>query len=1004
MLDKFSLKNKSNYYWIFDSKKDNFDKDTFELESNQNDDYNKLVVSQIYDFCLNECFNKIMNKLNSYTNLDLYHSFNLSNYNQKKMLQFKKNSDFEKTINKKIYDIIPINKEYYDEKENTIYGIIGDVQKLPIDNKKEQYIETVHIPYLEKEELIDLDEESAYCQHTLDWAELSRLRNKNPNKHSELLYNFIKKYVITNADNEYICKSCKQFVDIQNFLSNPYEGGSSGLDLIITTSKNLSEIKEYSKFTVLIKNMDKLVERVAQINNFTYYLGNEQIHKIRRQDITKQVIDIIILHDKTLRTKNMDKRSRELAAFRNYGVSSDYTFFFIFPLTDDIFKSSSKETDKFKKIKVNNIITYILLFMILDLNDSQVILFEYNKICNYLLFDKFKDILFGKLKIKFDSSKKTIPISSLNTFCYILYYTSCMLSKYNIWYVSNIEKMNSISYKQKSIIHTFIDLFNSLLETFSNNENYMYELLGSKIINKIKTLFKNNEVLEAVKKKESKKVFINNNKIQIVKSKIKSISLKEEMTKYEDKLRPKKDKGLYFITKLKMPIRETNKIIGNEMKSLVKSYDLDNKIKLAQIYDKTGLYRSFKISYKEAEKLNNTFFEEMIININKKKVRIIKNSENLVHKKLEKQKKELKEIDFKNNLNLLLKELEKLDNNTIKVGGTYYNIYESKLNLSYDYLGNKLQKAFYIETKNKKINTKFDKELNIDIYEIFDASNDIKLIYNKFTLHYLGYRQKSNKFTNLKNLNIYAEYISSIKELFESLGCKKNYYSFENKKQAEDEVRKSISNLKEYIRKYKVYINQLKYKNIQDSHPIVKYYISKIDNLKLNENDSVIFKNIDIILKLQNISISKISNLQNINKIELISLTETYSNLSNYFIGELLKLIEINNNKYIRNNLIYFILSVLNAFYFENFNQYNDFDLIRYSEIMKLDIDLLEEVRDGMLYSEDEFVNEISEEQRDEVIQDSIDNNEMYEALDIDSDDYNSEDGDQDVMFYDSDN
>ena len=54
------------------------------------------------------------------------------------------------------------------------------------------------------------------------------------------------------------------------------------------------------------------------------------------------------------------------------------------------------------------------------------------------------------------------------------------------------------------------------------------------------------------------------------------------------------DKGLYFITKLKMPVRETNKIIGNEMKSLFKSYDLDNKIKLAQIYDKTTYIEDLK--------------------------------------------------------------------------------------------------------------------------------------------------------------------------------------------------------------------------------------------------------------------------------------------------------------------------------------------------------------------------------------------------------------------------
>jgi hypothetical protein len=1004
LLDKFNLNNKKNYYWIFDIEKDTFNQDTFELTSNKNSEFARLLVSQIYDFCLNECFNKIMSKLNNFSSLDPFHSFNLSSYYQNKMLKFAKNSDFEKEVNKKIYDIIPINKDYYDDKENTIYGIIGDVKKLPIDNRIEKEIETVYIPYLENKEIIDLDEESSYCQHTLDWSALSQLRNKNPNKHSELLYNFIKKYVITNADNEYICKSCKQFVDIQNFLSNPFEGGSSGIDLIITSSKNLSEIKEYSKFSVLIKNMDKLVEKVAQINNFTYYLGNEQIHKIRRQDIIKQVIDTIILHDKTLRTKNMDKRNRELAAFRNYGVSSDYTYFFIFPLTNDIFKSSSKETDKFKKIKVNNIIAYILLFMIIDLNDSQVIMFEYNKICNYILFDKFKDILFNKLKIKVDTTKKTIPVTELNTFCYILYYTSCMLSKYNIWYMSNIEKMNSLSFKQKSIIHTLIDLINSLLETFSENENYMYEILGSKIINKIKTLFKNEEVLDAIKKKEEKKVLINNNKIQIIKSNIKSIVLKEEMTKYEAVLRDKNEKGLYFITKMKMPERDTDKIIGKEISSIYKNYDLDNKIKLAQIYDKTGIVRRFKISYNEASKLDKKYFEEMINNLSKNKNKVTKNFENIIYQNLEKDKKEFSKLEFKNNLSLLLKEFEKLDNNIIKVGGTTFNIYESKLNLSYDYLGNKLQKIFYIEIKNEKISIKFDKELNLDIYEIFDASNDIKLIFNKYTLHYLGYRQKSNKFTDLKNLNIYAQYIPSIKELIETLGCKMNYYNFENKKDVKNEIRNSISSLKEYIRKYKVYLNQLKYKNINDSHQIVKYYISKIDNLKLNDNNVKVFDNINLILKLQNTSIDKISKIKNISKYELIELSDSYSKLSNYFVGELLKLIEINNNKYVKNNLIYFILSVLNLFYFENFNQYNDFDLIRYTQIMKLDIDLLEEIRDEILYTEDEFINESTDEQRDEIAQLSIDNDEMDDALDIDSDDYDSEDGDGDVMFHDADN
>ena len=60
----------------------------------------------------------------------------------------------------------------------------------------------------------------------------------------------------------------------------------------------------------------------------------------------------------------------------------------------------------------------------------------------------------------------------------------------------------------------------------------MYEILGSKIIGKIKTLFKNDEVIKAIKKRR-KKVVINNNKIQILKSKIKSLVINDNFTRYE---------------------------------------------------------------------------------------------------------------------------------------------------------------------------------------------------------------------------------------------------------------------------------------------------------------------------------------------------------------------------------------------------------------------------------------------------------------------------------------
>lgn len=1009
LLDKFRFKNKNSYYWIFDSNKDFFEQSSFEIDSNKKDEYNKLLVSKIFDFCLNECFNKIISKLNKFDKLDLYHSFNISRYHQNNILKFNKNSEFIKLINKKIYDIIPKNSDIFDEKENTIYGMIGDIQKLPIDNRQEKEIKIVNIPYLENKEIINLEEENSYCQHILDWSEITKLRNKSPNKHSDLLYNFIKKYVITNEDNEYICKSCKQFVDIQNFLSNPYDGISSNLELVLSTSKNLSEIKEYSKFSILIKNMDKLVERVAQINNFSLYIGNEQIHKIRRQDIVKQVIDIIILHDKTLRTKNMDKRTRELNAFRNYGISSDYTFFFIFPLTNDIFKSSSRELDKFKKFKLNNIIVYILLFMILDLNESQVIMFEYNKICNYIFFDRFKKILFENLMVKVDTSDKTIPVLDLDILCYILYYSSCMISKYNLWYIIDIEKNNTISFKQKSIIHTFMDMVNSLLETFSTNKSFIYEMLCSKIIGKINNLFRNNVILEIIKKKEEKKVILNNNKILIKKSKIDSIYLKEEMTKYKSVIKNRNEKGIYYFGKLKMPERNVDKIIGKEMNKIVKDFDLQNKIKLAQIYDKNGILRRFKLSFKEASKLDSKSLDNMIFNIDKNKGIFLKK---IVEKNILSDKKEqFLKLKFENNLIKLLREISMVDNDII-LNGIIYNVYDAKLNINYDFLGNKIDKRFYLNLKDSKVSIFFDKDLNLNIYEIVDELNDVKLIFDKFNLQYLGYKMKSNKFTDLRNLNIYGKYIPSIKEMFETLGFKKNNYNFENEKEIENEIRRSISNLKEYINKYKIYLNKLRNKNLNDSNKIIKSYLSKIDKLILKKDDVNIFRNNEIILKLQITSIKDINKLKNLNKIDLINFTKSYSKLNNYLTNEILNLLQINNIKNIKTNLIYFILTITSLFYFENFNQYNDFDLIRYNQLInQVDLDLLEEVRDDVLgksvndtlYKDDEFVNETTEEQKYEIQQELIDYDEMQDALDIDDNDIDPEDGDGDVMFHDMD-
>ena len=1005
LLNKINNDNNKNYYWIFDLNNDKFSQETYEHDV-INSDLTNIMISKLYETAIDELYNKIFRKLSKYENLDLYYSNYINNYYQKKYLRFLKYSNYDINIKKKIFELAPKVTDMDDENENKIFGIIGKIYKLPVVNETKEKVPTFIIPYEKNEEVIDLGEENVYCQHIIDWSNLSKLRSNNPNKHSEELYLFIKKYVIMNDDNQYICKSCKSFVDIQHFLSNPYDGGTTGIDLIVNTSRNLNEIKEYSKFSVLIKQIDTLVEKISRINNFNYYIGNDQVYKLRRQDIIKQVIDTIIIHDKTLRIKNMNRRDREIKAFQNYGVSSDFTFFFIFPLSNDIFITTSNETDKFKKMKRNNIISYILFFIILELNDSQVTMFEFSKNCNYLLYNKFKDVIFANLKIRI-SNNEIVDITKYNTFCYILFYISCMISKYNLWYTIDKETKNK-TILQREIIHTIVDLMNSLMEVTTQKEkNYLYEIIGSKIVGKINTLFKNDDVTKTIEARESKKININTttNKIQIFKSSIKSIKIPDKFSYFVDTLRTDLSYNKLFEITKKLPERDQELILKDSINEMNKKFAIDNKIQLARIYDNKGEIRRFKISFNEASKFDEKYYKEMLENIKllKNKIDIEKNKVN----KIDDLKESYKNYKFtSNNLDKLINEIKKItegNSNEVKINNIMYNLHNSKFKINYDYLGNRLPKSFYLNTNDNKIRIK--SENNSKIYEIYDASNDVKLIFSFNTLHYLGYKQSAMKFNEMENLNIYIDYIPSIKEMFETLGFKKNIYSFTSKKELKNELRNSINNLKDYIRQFKVFTSQIKYKyNNQNSHPIIKYYMNKIDDLNLKKDNNVIFNEIDLILKFEIIKINQIENLNEVTKYDMIKLTDSFSKLSDYLFSQLLNLIEINQNKYIKLHLIFFLISLTNYFYHNNFNQFTNFDLIRYNYIV--DMELLQEVRDSVVeVFEDEIQenenNLLSEEEQSRKNDEIVDNDELMDALDAEQEDYDDEEGGEQVLFND---
>ena len=973
-------------------KKDTFSQGTYE-KSNLKGDLTNILISKLYDIVLELLYEKINININRFNILDLYNSNKIINYYQNQILQFDQYSNYKNNI-----DLLKYNKlikvvNFEDLNENNLNGIIGNVHKLPVYNKPINENNLMTIPYVNKEIKDDIMFENSICQHNIDWINISKLKSDNINLYNENIYNFIKKYVILNKDNNYICKSCKQLINLQNVLSNPYDGGSSGIDIILSSRKikTLVNNKEYKKFHDLIAEMNQLVLKIAQICNLYYYIGSGPIYDMRREDIIKKVIDIILIHHKTLKVRNMNKREREIKAFQKYNILYDFSNFFIFTISNDIFKYSSIEIDKFKKIKRNNIITYIIYFMIMELNATQINMFDFDKRCNFLFFNKFGYKLFDKIKLLINNKNDIIEVSKLKTLCYIIYYFSCKISKYDIWYNLNEDKKMNEVYIQKSIIHTFFDLVNSLIEVLNNKKkvSFIYEVLMAKLNNKITQIFRNKIILDEIQIKENKFISYNKekNKIQILKSKIKSINIKNKKP-IVDKLSNYliKNNIFYYIIKKKEDRKLGLILKNNEIKELNTEFLNSNLLKLGKIYNKNGIIRSYKLSDDQINKINK---KELIetkenINLNKKKINKIYT---------ESKKTNIKEkLKFEDNIiDKFLNLVKKYTDSNIKVSNTEFNLFNDQIILTHDYLGNRLDKKLKINMNSDKIKVIYDNEIKLKVFELYDKLNNIKIIYNYHTFHYLGYKYNKKKIIYLDNLNIYCIFIPSIKRIITTLGFKKYYYTFNNKYEYKNLILNAINNIKNYINNYKLFINQIINKNKFYSNKIVKYYSNKIKNLKLfSKNKKAFNSNLN---KKFDINID--DNMTNISNIDLSKKSKLYENLVNYFISEIYFILDLNKDKYLNINLIYFTISILNYFYKYNFEQTTNFQIIRYYHI--LDSELIDEIKENSLYSKDE-IDKLTEEEIDTINQNKIDIDEKQSA--IDTDDIDNEDGDQDVMFY----
>ncbi len=527
----------NNYYWLFDLSKQKYSIPYYDIsDSMPKNEVIKIVTSYLYDYMIESIINIIKeNFKNSHPKLITSYIDTLNKF--KYMYPDIENPQHSKELNELEYLIYYVKsikvKDTYDYNEDEFPGLYGNIRKLPSappkkypkipvlsvepDFKPKDSEQSLDIIMKEDQiEQTDYNKEesnhiNAVCQHIITWDKLNEIKKQSETKYSTLVYEFIQQYVDVSPDQDYICKSCKSSINIKKYIQDgQFDNQTQNfVSFSIQMDVNIEDLPEYEKYKTSIRNIEKIIERLASIFNIQALKGSMYMIRSKRRTIVKDTIDLSTIHNAYLRKNYLSKRENLI---KNYGINKNLSNFFIFELDNNIFIYSSKDKDYYKMIKYNNMLTYILILLILEVNDSQILSLTNDKHCSYYIYKKIGFSLFENLKIIINKSGDLAPIKDYPILCYVIYLTSCLMTKYNIWVdiLSNEPKTtnkNQFSSQkvllQKSIINTLVEILNTILsvdvEEMKLRKYYIYEVIQTKYYFK-QELFKSTELIRKLDK------------------------------------------------------------------------------------------------------------------------------------------------------------------------------------------------------------------------------------------------------------------------------------------------------------------------------------------------------------------------------------------------------------------------------------------------------------------------------------------------------------------------
>ena len=889
------------------------------------------------------------------------------------------NSKIEIELYRKLHDNI---KDDYDIKEDYIPGLFNNLIELPTYKKSKSTFQKCILDVYKKNitDTVEYDEfiTKHTCQHFISWKELNKDRKNNPNKYNQQLFEFIKKYAIL-SNNIYVCKSCGYQLNISTDITESFQAGTANILAInLTTERPLEELREYEKYNKSIKNIDKMVEKIASFYNFNNYIGSNINSKKNRNEITKETIDFINIHNSTLRLNNFNKRrQREKNAYIEFGINSEFSNYFLFKLENDIFRFSSDDTDKFKKIKINNIFVIIIFSFFIRLSYNTFINVPLNdKYCNYYFYEKFGNIIFKDLKIIIDFKGNKKNLNDIPNLKFYLFIMSCTLSKYGLWFPNEPTTLDAKTIK--SIIHTFVDMYNSIIQVvMKKKKSYIYEYFAGKILQVFNNVINKPEYIEFIKKKNMAKIKTDHklNKIKFIKSQVPNTKL-DGSIKFNDY-------QLFDSSEINI-----NMLISNNLKN--KKFEINGEFienliieyarNLSKFYNKNGIKTNTvnnikqQFNYKQAYNFINIVLSKKQIknyksyvpkstkiNIDDTDIQIIKNSIKSITNILQ---KNLGVILVKNNKNT--------------------NISKFTYRLDFNHLTMQNKKPVYIDPNDIRIINKFNKIL------LTFKINKYIYVFNPNSLNYIGYYEKNKQLSISTNKMKYLLPNYSIVEklLYMGISYMKHRYTL-------DEINilliNRIKNINFFITNFISNINLQRNTN------------PKLQNIKLFDKNNKYEYIFDKVIKMQkNIYIKyKFTENKEYSIDQLIHKSKETNQIYNLFLQNIIKIITINSN--IQTNIAEFYSDIITRnFHYFNTTKYNSAE-IKFNLILNSETIIIGDIDTGIgFYGDTDLVEKLTEEEKEQQTNQKLDDQEIDDGMDTQQlvDDEEGEDmGDEDVQL-----